>query len=168
MNYLAVYLAATLPLLVAPGRASLAVIVLGGVLVASGVYLVMERTLTRIVIGLSLVAHGANVFILAAGGGSGQPPLLGQSDVAVMADPLPQAMMLTAIVIALGTTAFGMALAYRSWRLAGHDEVIDDVEDRRLARRTQKARLDESFTEQTTGGEDPGIDYDAEDVEDTP
>lgn len=149
-------------------RASLAVIVLGAVLVACGVYLVMERTLTRIVIGLSLVAHGVNVLILASGGSSAQPPLLGQADATQMADPLPQAMMLTAIVIALGTTAFGMALAYRSWRLAGHDEVIDDVEDRRLARRAQQARRDQSFTEEITGGEDPGVDYDAEDVEDMP
>ncbi|MDO5722377.1 MAG: Na(+)/H(+) antiporter subunit C [Actinomycetaceae bacterium] len=150
-------------------RASLAIIVLGGGLIAAGAYLVMERTLTRIVIGLSLVAHGVNLLILAAGGGSGLPPLLSGPDPASMADPLPQAMMLTAIVISLGTTAFGMALAYRSWRLAGHDEVIDDVEDRRLARRSQTARRDESMAEQTTGGEDPGIDYDAEDVdEDVP
>jgi multicomponent Na+:H+ antiporter subunit C len=83
-----------------------------------------------------------------------------------MSDPLPQAMMLTAIVIGLGTTAFGMALAYRSWSLTGHDEVVDDVEDRRLARRAAKARLDERLTEQVTGAEDPGIDYDALSVED--
>jgi multicomponent Na+:H+ antiporter subunit C len=53
-----------------------------------------------------------------------------------MSDPLPQAMVLTAIVITLGLTAFLLAMAYRSWQLTGHDDVQDDVEDaaiRRLA-----------------------------------
>lgn len=144
---------------------SLTMIVLAGVLVACGTYLVLERTLTRIVIGLSLMAHGVNVLLLASGGAAGRPALLDGTDPSTMTDPLPQAMMLTAIVIGLGTTAFGMALAYRSWRLTGHDEVIDDVEDRRLARRTAKKRIDEAITEQVTGAEDPGIDYDAEAVE---
>lgn len=144
---------------------SLTMIVLAGVLIACGTYLVLERTLTRIVIGLSLMAHGVNVLLLASGGPSGRPALLDGTDPASMSDPLPQAMMLTAIVIGLGTTAFGMALAYRSWRLTGHDEVIDDVEDRRLARRTAKKRIDETVTEQVTGTEDAGIDYDAEAVD---
>src|SRR5690625_7166612 len=52
-----------------------------------------------------------------------------------MADPLPQAIVLTAIVINLGLTAFVLAMAYRSWQLHGHDEVQDDLEDRRLAAR---------------------------------
>jgi len=51
-----------------------------------------------------------------------------------MSDPLVQAMILTAIVITLGLTAFVLAMAYRSWQLHGHDEVQDDVEDRRIAR----------------------------------
>lgn len=147
--------------------ASLSIIFLAGVLVAGGTYLVTERTLTRIVIGLALLTHGVNLLILAAGGPSGDAALLGHNGLSEkgleqMADPLPQAMMLTAIVIGLGTTAFGMALAYRSFVLAGHDEVIDDVEDRLLAR---KRAVDETLTEATTGDEDPAVDYDAEDVE---
>ncbi|MDO5049961.1 MAG: Na(+)/H(+) antiporter subunit C [Actinomycetaceae bacterium] len=150
---------------------SLALLILAGFLVASGTYLVMERTLTRIVIGLGLMSYGVNVLLLAAGGAAGRPALLDGTDPTIMTDPLPQAMMLTAIVIGLGTTAFGMALAYRSWRLTGHDEVIDDVEDRRLARRSAKEQVDDHLTEKVTGAEDPGIDYDAEsgnvdDVED--
>lgn len=145
---------------------SLTMIVLAGVLIACGTYLVLERTLTRIVIGLSLMAHGVNVLLLASGGSAGRPALLDGTDPESMSDPLPQAMMLTAIVIGLGTTAFGMALAYRSWRLTGHDEVIDDVEDRRLARRSAKKRIDETVTEQVTGTEDAGIDYDAEAIDD--
>ncbi|MCS4484706.1 NADH-quinone oxidoreductase subunit K [Gleimia sp. 6138-11-ORH1] len=146
---------------------SLSIIILAGILVAAGTYLVMERTLTRIVIGLAFLTHGVNLLILSAGGGSGKAVLLGQNNLAEtdlqqVADPLPQAMMLTAIVIGLGTTAFGMALAYRSFVLTGHDEVVDDIEDRLLAR---KSAVDESLTEATTGDEDPTVDYDAEDIE---
>src|SRR5690625_7143891 len=59
-----------------------------------------------------------------------------------MADPLPQAIVLTAIVINLGLTAFVLAMAYRSWQLHGHDEVQDDLEDRRIARRAERGELD--------------------------
>ena len=55
-----------------------------------------------------------------------------------MADPVPQALVLTAIVITLGMTAFLLSVAYRSWRLNGHDEVQDDIEDRRIARRAAR------------------------------
>ena len=50
-----------------------------------------------------------------------------------MSDPLPQAMVLTAIVIGLALTAFMLAMSYRSWQLNGNDEVQDDREDRRIA-----------------------------------
>ena len=56
------------------------------------------------------------------------------------ADPLPQAMVLTAIVITFGVSAFLLALAYRSWVLTGDDEVQDDVEDRRVARPRREER----------------------------
>ncbi|MDO5034994.1 MAG: Na(+)/H(+) antiporter subunit C [Actinomycetaceae bacterium] len=144
---------------------SLTVIILAGVLVAVGAYLVMERTLTRIIIGLGMMTHGVNVLFLAASGPAGRPALLRDgADPSEMADPLPQAMMLTAIVIGLGTTAFGMALAYRSWRLAGHDEVVDELEDRRLARRFSTEEIEE-ITEQVTGTEDPDVCYDTDNVE---
>src|SRR5690606_39515382 len=51
----------------------------------------------------------------------------------LMVDPLPQALALTAIVITFALTTFLLALAFRSWVLLGHDEVQDDVEDRRVA-----------------------------------
>ncbi len=59
-----------------------------------------------------------------------------------MADPLVQAMMLTAIVIGLATTAFMLAMAYRSWQLNGNDEVQDDLEDRRIAQREGEDEFD--------------------------
>jgi multicomponent Na+:H+ antiporter subunit C len=104
-----------------------------GVLYAVGVYLMLQRNLTRIVIGLALIGHGANLVLLAAGGRAGDPPIVG-GDPAAMADPLPQALALTAIVITFGVSALLLALAYRSWRHRRDDEVEDDIEDRRIAR----------------------------------
>jgi multisubunit Na+/H+ antiporter MnhC subunit len=101
------------------------------VLFATGVSLLLERSLTRIVMGVILLGNGANLLIL-LGGRAGGAPIVGQTPDAEMADPLPQIMILTAIVITLGMTAFLLALAYRSWALTGHDEVQDDVEDRRI------------------------------------
>lgn len=112
---------------------SLALLVLIAVLVGTGVVLILERSLSRIVIGVSLTTYGINLLVLMAGGRAGSPPLIGQSEVADMADPLPQAMVLTAIVIGLGLTAFMLAMSYRTWQLNGNDEVQDDREDRRIA-----------------------------------
>ena len=97
-----------------------------------GTYLLLQRKLSRIIIGLGLLSHGANVLLVNAGRG-GLPPLIGQGDPADFADPLPQALVLTAIVISFGTTALLLALAYRSWLLSEDDEVADDLEDRSLA-----------------------------------
>lgn len=112
---------------------SLALLVLIAVLVGTGVVLILDRSLSRIVIGSSLVTYGINLLVLMAGGRAGSPPIIGQSEVSEMADPLPQAMVLTAIVIGLGLTAFMLAMAYRTWQLNGNDEVQDDREDRRIA-----------------------------------
>jgi multicomponent Na+:H+ antiporter subunit C len=103
-------------------------------LVTAGVYLLLERSLTRIIIGLVLIGNGVNVLFLVAGGAAGGAPIVGRTPTEEMSDPLPQAMVLTAIVITLGMTAFLLAMAYRSWQLHRHDEVQDDVEDRRIAR----------------------------------
>lgn len=138
-----------------------ALLIIAGALIGTGFYLVLERTLSRIVIGLSLLANGVNVFILAMSGYAGDPPLLGRGgQLSGMVDPLPQAMILTSIVIGMATTAFGLALAYRSWRLTGHDEVVDDVEDRRLARRAALARISERATDEFDENEDIDIFYD--------
>jgi multicomponent Na+:H+ antiporter subunit C len=97
-----------------------------------------------VLIGVILIGNGANLLFLVAGGAAGRPPLVGLELEREMADPLPQAMVLTAIVITLGMTAFLLAMAYRSWQLHRHDEVQDDVEDRRIAR---LAARDERATE---------------------
>lgn len=126
---------------------SLALVVLCGVMVAAGVYLMLERTLTRIAIGISLASNGVNVAMLIASGAAGLPPLVGAHEAQKMSDPLPQAMVLTAIVITLGTTSFLLALAHRSWQLNGHDEVQDDLEDRRLARRAARDEVSARATD---------------------
>lgn len=112
-------------------RLSLVLLLAIGVLFAAGVTLLLERTLTRVLLGVILLGNGANLLILQSSGPGG-PPIVGITEPEAMTDPLPQAMILTAIVITLGMTAFLLALAYRSWRLFGHDEVQDDVEDRRI------------------------------------
>jgi multicomponent Na+:H+ antiporter subunit C len=114
-------------------------------LYAVGTYLLLQRRLTRIIIGLGFLGHGANLLLLAAGGPPGEAPLIG-SIRERSADPLPQALALTAVVITFGITAFLLALAYRSWILTRDDEVEDDVEDRRIARlrRAEGRELDEA------------------------
>lgn len=103
-----------------------------GVLTAVGTYLVMNRTLTRVVLGLAMLANAVNLLVLTSGSESGDAPIVGAGDAPT--DPLPQALVLTAIVIGLAVIAFLLAVAYRSWTIDGNDEVEDDIEDRRLAR----------------------------------
>ncbi len=110
----------------------LTLVVTIGVLYAVGVWLLLQRSLSRIVIGLAVLGHGANLLLLAAGGRAGDPPLAG-ADPATTADPLPQALALTAIVITFGVSAFLLAMAHRSWLQRHDDEVENDVEDRRIA-----------------------------------
>jgi multicomponent Na+:H+ antiporter subunit C len=104
-----------------------------GALFAIGTYLLMQRTLTRVVIGLGLMSHGANLLLLLAGGAAGRAPFVGDDGAPPdVADPLPQALALTAIVITFGLTAFLLALAYRSWQHTHDDDVQDDPEDERI------------------------------------
>src|SRR5690606_37603703 len=97
-------------------------------------YLILERSLTRVLLGIILISNAINLLFMVASGVAGGAPIIGVSDEGEMNDPLPQAMVLTAIVITLGMTAFLLAMAYRSWQLNEHDEVQDDLEDRRIAR----------------------------------
>ena len=102
-------------------------------LFAVGTYLILQRKLSRIIIGLGLLTHGANVLLITAGR-RGEPPIIGRAETARFADPLPQALALTAIVITFGVSTLLLALAYRSWLLTSDDEVQDDVADRAVAR----------------------------------
>jgi multicomponent Na+:H+ antiporter subunit C len=105
-----------------------------GALYAIGVSLLLQRSLSRIVMGLVILGHGANLLLLLSGGRSGRAPLVTPGAAAgAYADPMPQALALTAIVISFGITAYLLALAWRSWADDGDDKVEDDVEDRRIA-----------------------------------
>ena len=98
-----------------------------------GTYLVLQRKLSRIIIGLGLLTHGANVLLMTSGR-AGDEPLIGVGDVDDLADPLPHALALTAIVITFGVSALLLAMAFRSWILRGDDEVENDVADTLIAR----------------------------------
>ena len=128
----------------------LTLVLIVGLLFGAGTYLVLHRTLTRVILGFGLWGYAVNILLLIAGGRAGAAPLIGEGvDEAAFADPLPQAMALTAIVITFAITAFLLALAYRSWTLTGNDEVEDDIEDRRIAAlgRERPARPDEDAEE---------------------
>jgi len=112
---------------------SLAMIFAVAGLVAAGTFLVTSRSLSRIVLGFALLGHAAVLALLASGGPAGSPPIVDGQPPADMANPLPQALSLTAIVISFGLTLFVLALARRQQVLTGDDLVEDDVEDRRIA-----------------------------------
>ncbi|MDN5905481.1 MAG: Na(+)/H(+) antiporter subunit C [Arthrobacter sp.] len=113
---------------------NMTLLIVMGVLFAAGIYLLLERSLTRVLLGIILVGNGVNLLILAAGGRSGLAPLYEAGTPAEdYADPLPQALILTAIVITFAVTAFLLAMIYRSWVIARRDELTDDAEDRRVA-----------------------------------
>ncbi|GAA4834637.1 Na(+)/H(+) antiporter subunit C [Saccharopolyspora rosea] len=119
------------------------------VLYSVGFYLLMQRSLMRVLIGIVVLGHASNLLLQLAGGPPGRAPMLGSASPEQMADPLPQAMALTAIVITFALTTFLLALAYRSWSLLGHDEVRDDVEDRRIQRlERQLAESEEDAAEE--------------------
>ncbi|MEM9516059.1 MAG: NADH-quinone oxidoreductase subunit K [Actinomycetota bacterium] len=101
-------------------------------LAAAGTFLITARSLSRIVIGFALIGHATVLALIAAGGRAGDAPIADGTDGGV-ANPLPQALALTAIVISFGLTLFVLALARRQQQLTGNDLVEDDIEDRRIA-----------------------------------
>lgn len=101
-----------------------------GVLFSVGVYLVLSKSLLRILLGTNLITHGVHLLLLTMSGLKiGAPPLLGEKAEAYV-DPLPQALILTSIVISFGVTAFFIVLAYRTYRSTGTDDVEGTREER--------------------------------------
>jgi multicomponent Na+:H+ antiporter subunit C len=127
------------------------------VLAGVGVHLLLQRSLSRIIVGISLLSHSASVLWLTAGR-RGRPPIVdGSGAQPDLSDPLPQALALTAIVITFGVTVFLLALAYRSWELTDDDEVEHDVAD-----------LDIRFRRSTTGDDGGPLADDRHDDEERP
>ncbi|MGE3967105.1 MAG: Na+/H+ antiporter subunit C [Dongiaceae bacterium] len=105
-----------------------AILALGiGVLAGSGVWLLLRPRTFQVIVGLSLIAYAVNLFIFSMGGlRSGAPPILHArtaGDAAQYADPLPQALVLTAIVIGFATTALFLVVVLASRGLTGTDHV---------------------------------------------
>lgn len=121
-----------------PVEVNLTLVVISAGLIGAGVYLLLERSLSRVLVGLVMMGNGVSLAFLVAGGPAGTAPIVEGGGETTYVDPIPQGMVLTAIVIMLATVSFVLAMAYRSWQLTGHDDVQDDTEDaliRRLAAR---------------------------------
>jgi len=99
-----------------------------GVLTACGIYLVLRARTFPVIMGLTLISHAVNLFLFATGRlALATPPIIGTSE--TYADPLPQALVLTAIVIAFAMTAFVVALALKAAVALRNDHVDGDDPD---------------------------------------
>ena len=129
-------------------------------LAATGTFLVTSRSLSRVVLGFALLGHAAVLALLASGGRAGAPPIVDGVAQPDTANPLPQALSLTAIVISFGLTLYLLALARRQQILTGDDLVEDDVEDRRIAAFAEQraARTDETREIEALHEDDTGLD----------
>jgi multicomponent Na+:H+ antiporter subunit C len=100
-----------------------------GGLFAAGVYLMMGRSIVKLVIGLAVLSHAAHLLIFVMGGlVRGRPPIVPPGAVVPpppVADPLPQALILTAIVISFGVLAFAVVLILRAYQAVGTDDLDD-------------------------------------------
>lgn len=152
----------------------LIMIIAMGAMYASGIYLMLDRSLTRVLLGFLLMGNATNLLLMLTGGVPGRPPLTDGENLTTdgMLDPLPQALILTAIVISFGLTAFLLAMVYRSWRFVRDESLQDDLEDMRVALETTGDSGDEAGTsgeyEDTEFGDEAltPIDDDAPDLDD--
>lgn len=102
-----------------------------GLLIGGGTYLLLRARTFPVVLGLILSTYGVNLFLFASGGlVTGAPPLV-DGETGAAADPLPQAMVLTAIVISFAMTAFAIILALRARGDLGSDHVDGDADRER-------------------------------------
>jgi len=101
--------------------------ILIGVLFAAGTYCLMRRSIVKLVIGVILISQGANLLVFTSGGLlAGRPAIVAAGErvpEAPFGDPLPQAMVLTAIVIGFGLTAFLLALVCRAHESVGDGDI---------------------------------------------
>lgn len=143
----------------------LALLLAMGVLFGGGIYMLLERTLTRILLGIMLITNATIMLILVTGGRSGDAPIRVEGkDPASYSDPIPQALMLTAIVIGFAVTAFLVAMIYRSWLLSREDVVAVDPEDVKVASQDafdaeEDSELEEETSEFLDDARDPNADY---------
>ena len=99
-----------------------------GILTAAGIYLILRKRTFPVILGTAFISYAVNVFLFASGRlAINQPPVL-QKDVTLYSDPLPQALVLTAIVIAFGMTAVVVMIGVGAY-LSSQDDHIDDVDE---------------------------------------
>ena len=104
-----------------------------GGLFAAGVYLMLSRNLIRVLLGFLLAGHGINLLLLSTSR-DGVPPIVGEpTNGEPVADPIPQALILTSIVISLAVSTFLLAMAYRNYKVTREPELADDDENTELA-----------------------------------
>ena len=131
-----------------------------GLLTACGLYLMLRPRTFDTVLGLTLLSYAVNLFIFSMGRLGlevNKEPVLRPGvpqDLLHYTDPLPQALVLTAIVITLGTVAFVLAMAHRSWQLNENDDVQDDVEDAAIRRLAITDATSDSHSLTTSGDDD--------------
>jgi multicomponent Na+:H+ antiporter subunit C len=98
-----------------------------GGLYAAGLYLMLRRSVARLVIGLSLISHAANLLIFSAAGMTrAHPPIVPEGAIQPdppFADPVPQALILTSIVLGFAILAFAMVLIKRAYQTVGTDDL---------------------------------------------
>ncbi|WP_254543745.1 sodium:proton antiporter [Halomarina pelagica] len=93
-----------------------------GAMFAVGTFLLLRRDVVRVVWGVTIISQATNVYLVTMGGLTGSVPVLGHGghvDPSTVTDPLVQALVLTAIVIGFGTTAFALVLTYRVYEEHG-------------------------------------------------
>jgi len=105
---------------------TLSLIILIGLLFGIGVYMLLRRSLVKAIIGIALLGYGTNLLIfVSAKLNEGRPPVIKPDEIALQApyaDPVPQALILTAIVISFGVLAFAMVLIKRTYQAFGTDD----------------------------------------------
>lgn len=103
--------------------------ILIGLLTSCGVYLLLRPRTFSVILGLTLLTYAVNLFLFAMGRLVINKPAVINANVSVYADPLPQALVLTAIVISFGMTAFVVVLALHAQGILGTDHVDGREQD---------------------------------------
>jgi multicomponent Na+:H+ antiporter subunit C len=102
-------------------------VIIIGLLYAAGIYMMLRRSLVKLIIGLILLGNGANLLIFLLGKiVKGKPPIIASSENMlgeIYADPVPQALILTAIVISFGLQAFAIILIKRAYKVVKTDDL---------------------------------------------
>lgn len=105
----------------------LLLVALVGILYSAGIYLILRRSMVKLLLGFILLGNGANILIFLMGElTKGKAPIIDNGDtrfVDAYADPVPQALILTAIVISFGLTAFAIVLLKKVYTTTGSDDL---------------------------------------------